>query len=250
MDISNAAQTKIAKSVQLWLFTGLILVFFQVFIGGVTRLTDSGLSITEWAVIQGTLPPMNEVEWELAFDKYKVAAKRQYEALHGDMTLSEFKFIYFWEYFHRLWARMMGFIFLFPFLYFLYKKMLPKWLIKRLAVVILLAMLAAVFGWIMVASGLHNDNRTWVSAYKLMIHLAIATILFAYLFWTYLLASKPPGELRDQTSLKRLAQSLIALIFVQILFGAESGNDSPVFPHFGRMATIFGYFSGSRYRKH
>ncbi len=227
----------IAKSVRGWLFAGLILVFVQVLIGGVTRLTDSGLSITEWAVIQGTLPPLNEAEWIEAFDKYKVAAKKQYESLHADMTLSEFKFIFFWEYFHRLWARMMGFIFLFPFLYFLYKKMLPSWLIKRLGGVILLAMLAAVFGWIMVASGLNDDKRTWVSAYKLMTHLAIATVLFGYLFWTYLRANQPKSADTHLTAFKRFSWWVTGLVFVQILFGAlmagmKAGLLHPYFPLF------------------
>ena len=236
MSNTNDTVGPVSRIVQIWLLAGLILVFFQVFIGGVTRLTDSGLSITEWAVIQGTLPPLNEADWLIAFDKYKIAAKKQYESLHADMTLSEFKFIFFWEYFHRLWARMMGFIFLFPFLYFLYKKMLPKWLIKRLGIVILLAMLAAVFGWIMVASGLNDDNRTWVSAYKLMTHLAIATVLFGYLFWTYLLASQKRNQNSDQiVALGRISWGLTGFVFIQILFGAlmagmRAGMVHPYFP--------------------
>ena len=126
------------------------MIFFQVVIGGITRLTDSGLSITEWAVIQGTIPPLNEAEWEEAFDMYKEMAKKQYESIHADMTISGFKFIYFWEYLHRLWARLMLMVFLFPFFYYLYKKWLPKWLVKDLGIVIFLASLAAIFGIIMV----------------------------------------------------------------------------------------------------
>jgi cytochrome c oxidase assembly protein subunit 15 len=210
---------KIQKPVRVWLFAGVVMVFFQVVIGGVTRLTDSGLSITEWAVIQGTIPPLNEVEWVAAFDKYKVAAKKQFESLHAGMTLSEFKIIFFWEYFHRLWARLMGFVFLFPFLWFLWKRQLPAWLLRRLAVVVGLATLAAVFGWIMVASGLNNDNRTWVSAYKLAGHLAIATMLFGYLFETWLMAGGRkvlPGQL---DSLRKTGWLVVAVLFLQILFG-------------------------------
>lgn len=247
MNETMKVQNPIAKSVRVWLFAGLVLVFFQVVIGGVTRLTDSGLSITEWAVIQGTLPPLNEAEWMEAFDKYKVAAKKQFESLHADMTLSEFKVIFFWEYFHRLWARMMGFIFLFPFLYFLYKKMLPPWLIKCLGGVILLAMAAALFGWIMVASGLNDDNRTWVSAYKLMTHLGIATALFGYLFWTYLRANQPISSVRAANGLKRFSLIICGLIFVQILFGAlmagmRAGLLHPYFPLFVEWDRLMGAF--------
>ncbi len=209
----------VAKPVRAWLFIGVVMVFFQVVIGGVTRLTDSGLSITEWAVIQGTLPPFSEAEWQVSFDKYKVAAKKQYESLHADMTLSEFKVIFFWEYAHRLWARLMGFVFLFPFLWFLVKKQMPGWLLKRLGLVILLASLAAVFGWIMVASGLNNDNRTWVSAYKLVVHLGIATTLFGYLFWTWLMASSDQPRDADCPKLKKLGWAIAFVLFVQIAFG-------------------------------
>ncbi len=233
----NTKDVIVSRPVRWWLLVGVVMVFFQVFIGGVTRLTDSGLSITEWAVIQGTLPPMNQADWDLAFDKYKVAAKKQYESLHGDMTLSEFKVIFFWEYFHRLWARMMGFVFLFPFLFFLFKGMLPSWMVKRLGVVILLAMLAATFGWIMVASGLNDDTRTWVSAYKLMTHLAIATVLFAYLYWTWLRAQQPFTKDEGFYSLKRFAWIVTGVLFVQILLGGlmagmRAGLVHPYFPFF------------------
>jgi len=207
----------VRRVVRWWLVVGLVMVFFQVFIGGVTRLTDSGLSITEWAVIQGTLPPLNAGEWDVAFEKYKVSAKRQYESLHGDMTMSEFKVIFFWEYFHRLWARLMGFVFIIPFFYFLYKKWMPGWLLKRLGVVILLASAAATFGWIMVASGLNEDNRTWVSAYKLMTHLGIATVLFGYLFWTWLRTHQVNNFVAGESKLKRFAWFTTVVLGIQIL---------------------------------
>lgn len=240
------------RAVSNWLFIGVVLVFFQVVIGGVTRLTDSGLSITEWSVIQGTLPPMNEAEWIDAFDKYKVHANKQYLSLHADMDLKEFKVIFFWEYFHRLWARMMGFAFLFPFLFFLAKKRLTKRVIKRLGVVILLAMCAATFGWIMVASGLNDDSRTWVSAYKLIIHLGIATTLIAYLYKTYLISlgeernnpfklftpffNKTSISLEKQGAFK-FGRFVLLLLFVQIILGGlmagmRAGLIHPHFPVF------------------
>ncbi len=216
------------------------MVFFQVVLGGITRLTDSGLSITEWAVIQGAIPPMNEAEWQEAFEQYKQAARRQYEVLHRDMSLREFKFIYFWEYLHRLWARLMGVVFVLPFLWFVWKGMLPRWLLRRLGIVILLASLAAVFGWIMVKSGLHNDQRTWVSAYKLVIHLFIATLLFAYLFWTWLLAARPPvASFSARGRLRRYVWVLVGFVVVQIALGGlmagmRAGLVHPHFPVFVR----------------
>lgn len=242
----------VQKSVRIWLLAGLIMVFFQVVIGGVTRLTDSGLSITEWAVIQGTIPPLNDEAWQQAFDQYKEAARKQYESLHADMTLSEFKVIFFWEYFHRLWARLMGLVFLFPFLYFWSRKWLPRWLMRRLGVVILLAVLAAAFGMIMVASGLNDDSRTWVSAYKLIIHLGIATALFGYLFWTWLLASQPPPEDGAAAGLRRFGWGLAAVLIVQILFGGlmagmRAGLLHPYFPFFvegGRLLDALSSTSG------
>ncbi|RMG85595.1 MAG: heme A synthase [Bacteroidetes bacterium] len=227
----------ISRAVQVWLFIGVVMVFFQVVLGGVTRLTDSGLSITEWNVIQGTLPPMNEAEWQTAFEQYKQAAKKQYETLHADMTLSEFKVIFFWEYFHRLWARTMGFVFLFPFVFFVWKKRLPGWLLKNLGWVIGLASLAAIFGWIMVKSGLNNDQRTWVSAYKLATHLSIATALFGVLFWTWLRAFQPEGGGNPFPELRRFSRNFIILLCLQIVFGGlmagmRAGLIHPHFPFF------------------
>ncbi|MEM9888612.1 MAG: COX15/CtaA family protein [Bacteroidota bacterium] len=227
----------IHRVVKIWLLIGLVMVFIQVVVGGVTRLTDSGLSITEWAVIQGTLPPLNQAEWEEAFELYKVAAKKQYESLHADMTLSEFKVIFFWEYIHRLWARAMGFVFLLPFVFFVIKGWIPKWLMKNLGLVVLLAAAAATFGWIMVASGLNEDNRTWVSAYKLVAHLSIATAVFASLFWAYLRSLQPKTYDGHFPRLKRMAWSVTALLIVQIIFGGlmagmKAGLVHPSFPWF------------------
>ncbi len=208
------------KWVSTWLFIGLVLVFVQVIIGGITRLTDSGLSITEWELVKGVLPPMGEEAWNIAFEKYQTHAKKQFESIHSEMTLSDFKVIYFWEWFHRLWARSMGIVFIFPFIFFLYKKWLPTWLIKKLAFVIFLAALAGAFGWIMVASGLDEDNRTWVSAYKLATHLLIATTLFAYLFYIFLKVKINEETLVASSKVAALTKALIVICILQITFGA------------------------------
>lgn len=208
------------KYISIWLIVGLVMVFIQVMIGGITRLTDSGLSITEWEVVKGVIPPTNEHAWNIAFEKYQTHARTQFENLHSDMTLSEFKVIYFWEWFHRLWGRIMGLVFFFPFLFFAFKKWIPKWLYIRFAIMIFLAALAATFGWIMVASGLNNDNRTWVSAYKLAIHLMIATVLFGYIFWTILLVKNEEVNISLPSKFKKIAIGITALLLLQIVFGA------------------------------
>lgn len=230
-------QTTIRPAVRYWLFAGVVMVFFQVVIGGVTRLTDSGLSITEWSVIQGTIPPLNKAQWDEAFKAYQTAARKQFETLHADMTLSEFKVIFFWEYFHRLWARLMGFVFLFPFLFFWWKKWMPGWLMRNLGIVIFLAALAATFGWIMVASGLNNDARTWVNAYNLIIHLLIATSLFAVLVWTWLRSHGQAPAHEAGGRVRNWGWALIALLIVQIALGGlmagmRAGLVHPHFPFF------------------
>ena len=205
----------IERIVKIWLYIGLFMLFMQVVIGGITRLTGSGLSITKWEIVIGTLPPLNEHAWNEAFNLYKETP--QYEKINRGMDLQEFKFIYFWEYIHRLWARLMGFVFLFPFLWFVYKKKIPSWLKKDLGIVVLLAALAASFGWIMVASGL--QERPWVNAYKLSIHLLIGFSVFCYLLWTIFKVEDIPGIQNVSKGIKTGTLILSVLIVIQIIFG-------------------------------
>jgi len=201
--------------VKLWLVAGLVMIFVQVVVGGITRLTGSGLSITEWEIVTGTLPPLNEAAWEMEFDKYK--ATPQYAKINEGMTMGEFKFIYFWEYIHRLWARLMGFVFAIPLAIFWARGMVDKPLLKRLGVVFLLAALVASFGWIMVASGL--IDRPWVNAYKLTMHLSLALILFSYLFWTTLKVIQPRPQRIGDKMLKRGALAVTVIGTLQIVLG-------------------------------
>jgi cytochrome c oxidase assembly protein subunit 15 len=164
--------------VTTWLMIGVIMVFVQILLGGITRLTGSGLSITRWDIVTGVLPPLNDVAWNYSFELYK--ATPQYQKINTGISLSYFKYIFFWEYFHRLWARSMGFVFLIPFCFFLIRKSLSKAILLRLALVIVIAMLAALFGWIMVASGL--IERPWVNAYNLTVHLVLGISLLLALF--------------------------------------------------------------------
>jgi cytochrome c oxidase assembly protein subunit 15 len=245
----NITEPSISKPVRVWLFIGVIMVFFQVVIGGITRLTDSGLSITEWAVIQGTIPPLNEAEWIAAFEQYKVAAKKQYESIHAGMDLSGFKVIFFWEYFHRLWARTLGFVFLFPFLFFLRTMQIPKWLLKRLGMTVGLAAIVATFGWIMVASGLNDDKRTWVSAYKLVGHLSLATLLFGYLLWTWFLARQEKTFDHHLVKFRRFSWLLVGVLFFQIILGGlmagmRAGLIHPYFPIFVEGDRLMGILQG------
>jgi len=222
----------ISKFVTVWLIVGLVMVYFQIVIGGITRLTGSGLSITKWEVVTGILPPLSEKSWITEFDKYKKTP--QYKKINKGMELGSifrsntFKFIYFWEYLHRLWARSMGFVFLFPFMFFYFKKWIPRSLIRRLGLVILLAVLAATFGWIMVASGL--VNRPWVNAYKLSLHLCIGISVFAALWWAFISYIHPRSGSGRVSSSKKYLRPLLFLLIVQIfLGGVMSGTKAALF---------------------
>jgi len=208
---------KYSNKVKVWLFIGLVMVFIQVIVGGITRLTESGLSITKWEVISGTLPPLSDADWQHEFELYK--STPQYIEINEGINLDDFKFIYFWEYIHRFWARIMGFVFLIPFLFFLVKGYLDKALLNKLGIVILFALLAATFGWIMVASGL--VERPWVNAYKLSIHLMIAFSVYSALLWTFLYARDVGAEFPYflRTNLINLVWLVFVLLLIQIFLG-------------------------------
>lgn len=234
---------KFDKSVKLWLIIGVVLIFFQVLIGGITRLTDSGLSITEWAVIQGTIPPLNAQEWEDARILYmkhaigQVKMKWSGPLYPEGIPMDEFKFIFFWEYFHRLWARMMGFIFIVPFFYFIWRKKLSGTLIKQLFVVLGITSLVAIFGWIMVKSGLNTPEFAWVNGYKLTIHLSLASISFAYLFWVTIGVIQPETKDGHNNRLRNFAFRIAVVVFLQIIMGGLMAGTKAglLFNHFPHM---------------
>lgn len=214
-----------------WLFAGVFMIFMQVVIGGVTRLTGSGLSITKWEVVRGTMPPMNQESWNAEFDLYKETP--QYQKINKGMTMSDFKFIYFWEYFHRLWARSMGFVFAIPFLIFYFKGWVDKRLAKELLVVVLLAALVASLGWIMVASGL--IERPWVNAYKLTLHLSTALLTYGVLLWTFFRVCGFEQSIIRSSNLKKWNTSIFVLVAFQIVLGGimsgmKAGLTYPTWP--------------------
>lgn len=218
--------TQISSAVKIWLITGLVMIFIQIVIGGVTRLTGSGLSITRWEVVSGAIPPIGEAAWQEAFDLYKETP--QYQKINQGMSMGDFQFIYFWEYFHRMWARLMFFVFVFPFAWFLWRGMFSRQLVPRLLIVVLLAGLEGFFGWIMVESGL--SKRPWVNAYNLTLHLTMALIIFSYLMWTTFLAFKPYPPVINTKNLRRLSWGIVLLSFIQIALGAMmSGTKAGLF---------------------
>ena len=224
---------KYSKAVKIWLWIGVFMVVIQLLIGAVTRLTEAGLSITKWDVVSGVVPPLSHEDWDNAFELYKETP--QYKQINEGMSLTDFKFIFFWEYIHRLWARFMGFVFVIPFIYFLLKGQIDKRLLQKLGIVILFASLAAIFGWIMVASGL--VDRPWVNAYKLSLHLILGFLVFASLikvvFYVY---NRNRKEIFP--ALKPLLKVFIAVLIVQVFLGGMmSGMKAAVvYPTWPKMA--------------
>ena len=203
------------RAIAFWLLACAAMVFVMVALGGITRLTESGLSITRWQPIAGVLPPLNQGEWQRAFDAYKQIP--QYDAIHAGMTLAQFKAIYFWEWFHRLWGRLIGVVFLLPFLYFLVRRKIPASLAPRLMLLFLLGAFQGAIGWWMVESGL--ENRIEVSQYRLAAHLGMAIVIYGAILWVALdLLRSARNE--DAPAVRRGASALLALAFVTLLAGA------------------------------
>lgn len=220
---------KYTKTIRIWLIIGLVMLVGQVILGGITRLTGSGLSITKWDVITGVIPPLNHSEWVHEFELYKQTP--QFHKLNSSFTLQNFKFIYFWEYFHRLWVRTLGFIFLIPFLIFVFKKQINSYLIKRLAVVILLTILTASAGWIMVLSGF--VNRPWVNAYKLTLHFILAIFVITAMIKT--IADVYNFGLDKKIKQHKFVTIVLGVAFLQMIFaglmsGMKAGLYYPSWP--------------------
>src|SRR3981189_126682 len=203
------------RVIRIWVWSIAALIFAMVLVGGATRLTESGLSITEWKPVTGTLPPLSQAAWEQAFEAYRQIP--QYSKLNAGMALPEFKTIFWWEWSHRLLGRVIGMVYLLPFLFFLRRGMMGTELKRRLWLIFGLGALQGAVGWWMVASGL--SARVEVSQYRLATHLVLALLIFAAIVWTLRrLADRPPSA--ASLRLKITSVALLALTFVQVYLGA------------------------------
>ena len=212
------------KLVATWLLVGVVMTIIQFVLGGVTRLTGSGLSITEWEVITGALPPLSEEAWLIEFAKYKQTP--QFQLLNFEFDLQNFKYIFFWEWFHRLWARIIGLVFAGGFIWFLVAKHFKKEMVKPLVVLFFLGIMQGAIGWIMVASGLEGD-AVYVKPTRLALHFIFALGLLSYTFWFALQLSVPKTALQIQAGMHQAVQkaktfnvAILALLVLQLMYGA------------------------------
>lgn len=204
------------KSVIYWLLSGCFLVFVMVVVGGITRLTNSGLSMTDWHLVTDTFPPMTEAAWQQAFDAYKQFPEYKLINIHNNFQLADYKFIYFWEWFHRFIGRILGFVFLIPFVYFFVKKKLDKETLKKCGILLGMGAFQGFLGWFMVASGLKDMPD--VSHFRLSLHLTFAFITFAYTLWVALDLIYP-NKTEIILPLRKLARITLFFILLQIIYG-------------------------------
>ncbi|NNF82445.1 MAG: heme A synthase [Flavobacteriaceae bacterium] len=203
------------KSVIVWLLIGCIMIFIMVLIGGITRLTHSGLSMSDYNLITGTIPPLNQAEWEKAFELYKQYP--EYQKLNSDFTIDDFKSIYFWEWLHRVWGRLIGLVFIIPFVYFLLRKQLSRSTIKKAVILLILGGFQGFLGWFMVKSGL--VDRPDVSHYRLAAHLVTAFLTSAYTLWVALDLIFPNRKTVNIKT-RNLIRWCLGLLVIQIMYGA------------------------------
>lgn len=204
------------RQVANWLLLGVGMIVIQVLLGGITRLTESGLSITEWKPITGILPPLNDASWQAEFDKYKTTG--QFKYVHQSFSLSNFKFIFFWEWFHRAWARLMGMVFLIGFIYFLAKGKFKKQMVMPMAILFILGVLQGAIGWIMVKSGLVPE-KYFVGHVELTTHFIAALGLLCYTLWFALMLTIKPQQTIQNTPLKSLLNIILAVFITQLIYG-------------------------------
>ncbi len=217
-DSSLVATGRTSRAVAAWLLLCCALVFAMIVVGGVTRLTHSGLSITEWQPIVGTLPPLSESDWQEAFDKYKLTP--EYRDVNRGMSLAGFKGIFWWEYFHRLLGRLIGVVWLVPLLWFSLRRRIPDGYTWKLGAIFVLGGLQGAMGWYMVQSGLVDDPR--VSQFRLAAHLGLAFVIFGAMFWAALsLLHRRSVERRSaaRRSAYRLAIAFAGLVLFMVLTG-------------------------------
>jgi len=214
--MNNTMNERSSKQVANWLLIGVGMIVVQVLLGGITRLTESGLSITEWKPITGALPPLNEAAWQAEFDRYKVTD--QFKYVHQNFSLSDFKFIFFWEWFHRVWARLMGMVFLVGFIYFIATKKFKKPMILPLILLFLLGALQGAIGWIMVKSGLLPE-KYFVGHIQLTTHFIAAMGLLCYTLWFALRLKVKQQQIMINASLQKMLLSILIILIFQLVYG-------------------------------
>ncbi|MGZ3944925.1 MAG: COX15/CtaA family protein [Mucilaginibacter sp.] len=214
--MDNSIQTA-RRQVGIWLAAGILMVIIQILLGGITRLTGSGLSITEWKPLMGALPPLSHTEWRCSFEQYQHIA--QFKKLNNQFTLADYQGLYFWEWLHREWARLMGVVFIIPFCVFLWQGKFTRSLGWRLAGLFLLGAVQGLAGWVMVQSGL-NDTDVTVSHIRLAVHLFLAVLLLVYLFWMFLTLRTDKAPAAASGTLQLLTQLIMLLLGLQFIYGA------------------------------
>jgi cytochrome c oxidase assembly protein subunit 15 len=218
------------KPVIIWLFIGAILVFIMTAIGGITRLTESGLSMVDWNLIMGTIPPLTEEAWQNTFVKYQQFP--EFKTTHNHFTLENFKSIFFWEYLHRLFGRLIGVVFIIPFIIFIRKGLIKGNLLKHLIILLGMGAFQGFLGWYMVSSGLVLEPK--VSHFRLAAHLSTAFFTICYSVWLALglmQKDETPPSLTPQ--LKKLTWFTLGLLAIQIIFGAfVAGKDAGTIHNF------------------
>ena len=226
------------RIIRNWLYSGLFLIALMVIIGGITRLKHAGLSMVEWKLIGGAIPPLNDVHWQETFEKYQQFP--EYQKINKGMQLAEFKVIFFWEYFHRLLGRVIGLVFIIPFIIFWIKKWFNPKQKKQLLILLGIGALQGFLGWFMVKSGLVDIPA--VSHFRLAIHLVTAFGLMCYIYW--LILNFTEVEKSANKTINKLSQSLIIALLVQIIYGAfvaglKAGYLLPA--NGGIFKSVFGY---------
>jgi heme a synthase len=227
-------RNKSTRPVVIWLIAGAVLVAAMVVIGGVTRLTNSGLSMVEWKLIMGAVPPLSTQEWQATFDKYQQFP--EYQQINKDYTLADFKSIFWWEYLHRLLGRLIGIVFLVPFIVFWVKGYFSRKWLWQLVILFVLGGFQGFLGWFMVKSGLVNNPD--VSHFRLAAHLLAALLLFSYIIWLIIDIVNPAKSLIRIKTYNKILQILFFIVIIQIIYGAfvaglNAGLFYPTFPKMG-----------------
>lgn len=205
------------RPIVIWLLTGCLLIFLMVAIGGMTRLTHSGLSMVEWNLFMGSIPPTTEANWQELFEKYQQYP--EYKLVNFNISLDEFKSIFYWEYGHRMFGRLIGLVFIIPFLWFWFRGKISKTLMPKLILILIMGGFQGFLGWYMVKSGLIKEPD--VSHYRLAMHLTTAFLTFAYTFWVALGLIYPKQKKPSITSgIRKWLNALLLILITQIVWGA------------------------------